>query len=354
MLYQHDDGNEPWKVVGLSADSEDGELEEVEFAQRYMMPRPGLVEYIFVCVARIDEDTTPTRDFHANIYEDRSGSPGRRVGRVPGRVVVEEDPAPGTATARRLDLSADAKPAYRGRTGGSWEPWSYITEADIEDLKAYVLRVSVNHDVDGDDGDDGGDDGDDGDDGEQPDPEPPRPDGEYTDCVPTMVPLMLDGHEVSMCWETPAGMVGDGKGGVWASGESCMFALSESPPITLAGSEMRLMVHLDNDGKPGTAIFEEPYEVEDVGVDIGEGFSVECIEIREPIAGVGVDSERIWVTVAAPEGTETELLQKKQHGIFGELREEGEESFVFNRRKRGIRVGRLRTCRRPSGPLLFS
>ena len=117
--------------------------------------------------------------------------------------------------------------------------------------------------------------------------------------------------------------------------ESCMFSLSESPPITLAGSEMRLMVHLDGDGKPGTAIFEEAYEVEDVGVDIGGGFSRGCIEIREPIAGFRVDSERIWVTVAAPEGTETELLQKKQHGLFGELREAGEESFVYNRRKRG-------------------
>ena len=117
--------------------------------------------------------------------------------------------------------------------------------------------------------------------------------------------------------------------------ESCMFALSKSPPITLAGSEMRLMVHLDRDGRPGTAIFEEAYEVEDAGRASDEEFSAGCIEIREPIVGFGVDSERIWVTVAAPEGTESELLQKKQHGIFGELRDTGQESFVFHRRKRG-------------------
>ena len=117
--------------------------------------------------------------------------------------------------------------------------------------------------------------------------------------------------------------------------ELCMFSLSASPPITLAGSEMRLMVHLDSDGKPGTAIFEEAYEVEDVGADIGDGFSRGCIEIREPIAGAAVDAERIWVTVGAPEGTETELLQKKQHGLFVEPREGDEESFVFHRERRG-------------------
>ncbi len=117
--------------------------------------------------------------------------------------------------------------------------------------------------------------------------------------------------------------------------ELCMFSVSESPPTTLAGSEMRLMVHLDSDGRPGTAIFEEPYEVEDVGGDIGDGFSRGCIEIREPIAGAAVDAERIWVTVAAPEGTEAELLQKKRHGLFGENREAGEESFLFHRSNRG-------------------
>ena len=112
--------------------------------------------------------------------------------------------------------------------------------------------------------------------------------------------------------------------------ELCMFSLSESPPITLAGSEMRLMVHLDSDGRRGRAIFEEPYEVEDVGVEIDDlpdgwdGYSKGCIEIREPIAGAAVDAERIWVTVAAPEGTETELLQKKRHGLFVEVLEEGE------------------------------
>ena len=45
--------------------------------------------------------------------------------------------------------------------------------------------------------------------------------GEYTDCRPTQAPLVLDGgYEVSLCYETAEGVVGEGRGGIWASGQS--------------------------------------------------------------------------------------------------------------------------------------
>lgn len=45
--------------------------------------------------------------------------------------------------------------------------------------------------------------------------------GSYTDCHPTSTPLVFgDGYEVSLCYETADGDVGEGKGGIWASGQS--------------------------------------------------------------------------------------------------------------------------------------
>lgn len=45
--------------------------------------------------------------------------------------------------------------------------------------------------------------------------------GEYTDCSPTSTPLVFDGgYEVSLCYETAEGVVGEGRGGIWASGQS--------------------------------------------------------------------------------------------------------------------------------------
>ena len=45
--------------------------------------------------------------------------------------------------------------------------------------------------------------------------------GEYTDCRPTTSPLVFDGgYEVSLCYETAEGLVGEGRGGIWASGQS--------------------------------------------------------------------------------------------------------------------------------------
>ena len=53
-----------------------------------------------------------------------------------------------------------------------------------------------------------------------PYPDPPTGSG-YTSCRPETKPLVFDGgYEVHMCYETPAGEVGEGKAGIWTSGES--------------------------------------------------------------------------------------------------------------------------------------
>jgi len=45
--------------------------------------------------------------------------------------------------------------------------------------------------------------------------------GEYTSCRPTTTPLVFDGgYQVSMCYETAEGVVGEAQGGIWASGQS--------------------------------------------------------------------------------------------------------------------------------------
>ena len=53
-----------------------------------------------------------------------------------------------------------------------------------------------------------------------PYPDPPTGPG-YTSCRPETTPLVFDGgYEVHMCYETPAGEVGEAKSGIWASSES--------------------------------------------------------------------------------------------------------------------------------------
>ena len=45
--------------------------------------------------------------------------------------------------------------------------------------------------------------------------------GEYSDCRPSAAALVFDGgYGVSLCYETPEGLVGEGRAGIWASGES--------------------------------------------------------------------------------------------------------------------------------------
>ncbi len=59
-------------------------------------------------------------------------------------------------------------------------------------------------------------------DGVAPDPYPDPPTGPgYTDCRPSDVPLSFEGgFEVRMCYETPDGVIGEARSGVWASPEA--------------------------------------------------------------------------------------------------------------------------------------
>jgi hypothetical protein len=51
-------------------------------------------------------------------------------------------------------------------------------------------------------------------------PDPPQEPG-YTDCRPETASLVFDGgFKVAVCYETASGEVGEGKAGIWASGES--------------------------------------------------------------------------------------------------------------------------------------
>ncbi len=54
-----------------------------------------------------------------------------------------------------------------------------------------------------------------------PDRFDPPPGQGFTQCRPRTAPLVFEGgYEVRMCYETPAGEVGDAKAGIWASSES--------------------------------------------------------------------------------------------------------------------------------------
>ena len=47
------------------------------------------------------------------------------------------------------------------------------------------------------------------------------PRGEYTDCRPTTAPLVFDGgYQVSLCYQTAEGAVGEARAGIWASNQS--------------------------------------------------------------------------------------------------------------------------------------
>jgi hypothetical protein len=91
--------------------------------------------------------------------------------------------------------------------GGDWESWQPDLESGV-----YGIRLAVEHPDSTPDPDPDPD----------PDPMPGPPTGPgYTDCVPETTPLLFDGgYRVQMCYETRAGDVGEGKAGIWASGES--------------------------------------------------------------------------------------------------------------------------------------
>ena len=255
-VYQYDDEQfVHWLVV---QQEDTGEISyEMEFAQRFRLPKAGTVEYVQVCMVRLRTDTSSDAAFKLNFYRGAGTTPRTEVRSydVPGRLpeagtyncfkivgAVEElelrsgDVWVGVSWLRgtppgntkRLGLDRDGtggRRAFRGRTeeGEEWGSWQQDTQDGV-----YGISLAVNHpDPEPEPEPDPEPDPDPTPDpGPDPDPDAGPPTGEgYTDCVPETTPLVFDGgnntrYNVRMCYETSEGTVGEGKAGIWASGQS--------------------------------------------------------------------------------------------------------------------------------------
>ena len=259
-VYQYDDEQfAHWLVV---QQQDTGEVSyEMEFAQRFRLPEAGTVEYVQVCMVRFQNDTSSDAPFKLTFYRGAGTTPRTEVesydvpGRIPepqtyicfkiGGAVEELELGSGDVwvavswlratppgNTKRLALDRDGtggRRAFRARTeeGEEWESWQQDTQDGV-----YGIRLAVNHpdpepepepdpepdpDPDPDPAPDPG---------PGPDPGAGPPTGEgYTDCAPQTAPLVFDGgnntrYNVRMCYETSEGTVGEGKAGIWASGQS--------------------------------------------------------------------------------------------------------------------------------------
>ena len=242
-LYQYDDGDLE-AALYLVDDVTDDPLFEFELAQRFRLPEAGTVDHAVVCMGRGSTDTDADLEFALNVYSG-AGTPGTLL----ADFVVTAQLDAGTYTCFELGgdlrgLSLDAgnvwvavswqratppentkflmadengpgggRRAFRARPeeDDDWVAWEVDANADIT---AYGIRLAVDHPDPAPDPDP------DPDPGPDPGPEPPSEDG-YTDCVPQTTPLVFDGgYNVQLCYETPGGDIGEGKAGIWASGES--------------------------------------------------------------------------------------------------------------------------------------
>ena len=235
-VYQYDD-DDLEAALYLVDDTTDEPLFEFELAQSFGLPRAGTVEYAVICMGRGMDDTSADVDFSLNFYSGDGSAPATLLeeynvqtqlpepGRYAcfelagdlvgleldsGRVWVAVSWLRGTPPENTKLLMADengpggGRRAFRARSveGDDWSEWEADTGPEI---KAYGIRLAVDHTDDPD---------------PDPDPDPPADEG-YTDCEPQTTPLVFDGgYSVRLCYETPAGEIGDGKGGIWASGES--------------------------------------------------------------------------------------------------------------------------------------
>lgn len=246
-LYQYDDDD---FEVGLYLVGDEGEdpLFESELAQHFLLPEAGTVEYAQVCMARRSTDTDADLEFALNFYSG-ADAPERLLadytvtarleagtytcfliggalvglslpaGNIWVAVAWERGNPPENTKYLMADTSepGGGRRAFRGRSeeGDDWLAWTAETDPDI---KAYGIRLAVDHP----DPDPEPDPEPDPDPEPEPDPDPEPPSGEgYTDCVPQTTPLVFDGgYNVQLCYETPGGEIGEGKSGIWASGES--------------------------------------------------------------------------------------------------------------------------------------
>lgn len=224
---------------------------EVEAAQRFRLPEAGTVAYAVACMGRGRDDTSGDASFALRFYRGSNTAPAALLGdySVPAR--LEE---PGTylcfeigGAVERLQLpagqvwvsvswrrgtppdntkligvdedSSGGARAFRFRReqGDDWNSWQQDTDPGV-----YGIRLAVNHPDPDPTPDPQPDPDPTPDPGPDPDPDAGPPTGEgYTDCVPQTTPLVFDGgYNVRMCYETSEGTVGEGKAGVWASGQS--------------------------------------------------------------------------------------------------------------------------------------
>ena len=243
-LYQYDD-DDLEAALYLVDEESDEPLFEFELAQRFRLSGPGTVDYAVICMGRGVDDTSAGLDYALSFYADAGTTPASLLAGFEGSVQLEAGTytcftLTGAVEGLELDggpvwvavswrratppentkfLMADengpggGRRAFRARVeeGDDWLDW----EADANpDIRAYGIRLAVDHpDPEPDPDPDPNPDPD-------PDPEPPSDEG-YTDCVPQTTPLVFDGgYSVGLCYETPSGEMGEGKGGIWASGES--------------------------------------------------------------------------------------------------------------------------------------
>lgn len=247
-VYQYDD-NGFEGFYRLVDNATNDVLYEMEFAQRFRLPEAGIVEYVQVCMARTSGDTSDDAAFSLTFYRGAGTTPRTEVESfdVPGRIpeagtyicfrivgAVEElelgsgdvwvavswlraTPFDNTKALAADEDSSGGRRAFRARPNetAEWNSWQADTNPGV-----YGIRLAVNHpdpepepDPEPDPTPDPGPD---------PDPDAGPPTGEgYTDCVPETTPLVFDGgYNVRMCYETSEGAVGEGKAGVWASGQS--------------------------------------------------------------------------------------------------------------------------------------
>jgi len=250
-LYQYDD-NDLEAPLYLVDDVTQDPLFEFELAQRFRLPEAGTVDHAVVCMGRGSIDTEAALAFSLNFYSG-GGTPqtlfadytvttqldagryacfqlGGDLQGLPldaGNVWVAVAWQRATPPDNTKFLMADengpggGRRAFRARPeeGDDWIAWQADTNPDIT---AYGIRLAVDHPDPEPEPDPEPDPDPDPDPKPDPDPGPEPPSGEgYTDCVPKTTPLVFDGgYSVRLCYETPSGEVGEGKGGIWASGES--------------------------------------------------------------------------------------------------------------------------------------
>ena len=247
-LYQYDD-DVLEAALYLVDDETDEPLFEFELAQSFDLSGPGTVAYAVICMGREAADTSADVDFTLSFYSGAGATPASFLAAFQGTVQLEAGTYScftlrgdveglelggaavwvavswlrGAPPENTKFLMADengpggGRRAFRARVaeGEDWLDWEADSGADI---RAYGIRLAVDHSDPDPDPDPTPDP--DPDPHPDPDPKPPSDEG-YTDCEPQTTPLVFDGgYSVSLCYETPEGDIGEGKGGIWASGES--------------------------------------------------------------------------------------------------------------------------------------